>query len=681
VPPPPTVPPPEPPEPGRPAGAVSLPALVHHRHSAPSTLPLEDLHRLFVETRTEYLALERDERVTGLASRSRLGLLLGSRFGFALHARSPAHLAQVPQPLVFSAAQPLRAILATALSRQGDEFHEDVVLVDEGHRLLGLIPVDALARLQTQIVTEQLAELQQQHTALRQGSLELFAANHAVRQARGLSERLFESDALGVALLRPDGTVAMHNQRFRSLLRFSASAPGFSLFPLLAERDRARFADLLRAHEENRPPPASHQLSLVLPDGAVRLFRVSTGWIPERGEVCAFFDDVTEQQRVELHIQRQEKQLMLDTIVGGVAHELNNKLTPILGFADLLAGSPTGDPQTAEYFPLIRRSVLEASNLIRQLLHLSQPPATHPQCVDLAELVAETLLMLKFQLRESGITATTRAGPEPVSVRADPGQIRQVIMNLAINAVHALEGRPSPRLEFEIAVHAGCGCVTVRDNGHGIAPEIVRRIFDPFFTTKPSHRGTGLGLSICSSIMRQHGGALTVESEAGQGAAFTITFPCACPQPEAAGCHPAAESGPPLGHLVGRRRVLVVDDEEVVRHFLQEALRTSFGCTVDAADDGHRGLEMTRTVSYDLVVSDVRMPGMNGPQLYRQLRALRPGQAERFVFVTGHVGEASLDAEIRSWGVPLLPKPFSVSQLARVCGPFLGAEPSVAAGG
>jgi hypothetical protein len=182
------------------AEATSLHSLVHHSGGVEDHTPLEHVHEIFEEKRVDFLALVRDGRVTGLCSRLRLGILLGSRFGFALDSRSPAHIAQVAHPLVFGESAPVRQVLDRALARRGDEFHEDVALVDEAGGLLGLVPVDMLARLQSQLVAEQVGDLRRQH-------LELFQAGHALRQSQGLYLGLFEGHALGVALLDGQGCV------------------------------------------------------------------------------------------------------------------------------------------------------------------------------------------------------------------------------------------------------------------------------------------------------------------------------------------------------------------------------------------------------------------------------------------------------------------------------------------
>jgi len=527
------------------AEKIPLESLVHHRNAVAFDLPLEEVHKIFGEKNVDFLALIRAGGVVGLCGRARLGFLLGSRFGFALYSETPAHEAQVSSPIILRTGTPIREVLRTALARRGHEFYEDVALVDESSRLLGLIPVEALARLQTRLVAEQLDELRRQSLELRE---------------------------------------------------------------------------------------------------------------------------------LERHMHRQEKQRLLDTLVGGVAHELNNKLTPVLGFADLLAAGRSG-PQFAGY---ISKSAGEAAAIIRQLLQLSKPATGNRQAVDLRHVVEESLLMLKFKLRESKAEIRTTLPPGRIEALADAAQIKQVMMNLVLNALHAMEGCAAPSLEIEVGRRDAHGYIRVGDNGSGISSEIVGRIFDPFFTTKGPDRGSGLGLSVCHSIVEQHGGEILVESEPGRGATFTVILPAAEPADQDRP-RPGGEAGAAVGEahpLEEGRRILVVEDEEEVSMLLQEVLSSAFGSAIDLAADGVEALRWVERRDYALVVSDVRMPSMGGTEFFLRLRELRPALAQRLVFVSGHVGDKALEAEIAHWHVPLLAKPFSPGQLKEICAPLLLRQPA-----
>ena len=358
--------------------------------------------------------------------------------------------------------------------------------------------------------------------------------------------------------------------------------------------------------------------------------------------------------------------------MGGIAHELNNKLTPVQGFAELLGLE--GGATARGYTDLIRKSVGEAAGIVRQLLQLAKPVAPVAETVDLRAIVEETLTMLRFQLRETPCKVHTVFSATPVWVMAEAGQLKQVMINLVLNALQAMEGRRDAALTIEAHAHETerVAALSVTDNGCGIAAENLGRIFDPFFTTKGPERGTGLGLSISFSIVRQHGGEITVESQPGHGARFNVTLPLEdmgsvlfARASEAV----AIASGP--ADVPRGARVLVVEDEEVVRRLLQEMLRTQFGCRVDLAANGVEALSALVREDYTLVLSDIRMPMMSGPEFFLHLRELQPKVARRFVFLTGYPGDRQLEDEIAQWNVPIIPKPFTLARLTEVCGPYL----------
>lgn len=645
------------------AEATALRSLVHHGGSVDYQMSLEQVQRVFAEQDVDFLALVREGRVTGVCSRLQLGNLLGTRFGFALHSRSPAHAAQVEHPLVYEDATPVREVLDRALARSGDEFHEDVVLVDAAHRLIGLVPIDALARLQTRLVAEQVGELRRQH-------LELFQAGHALRQSQGLYLGLFEAHTLGVVLLDVDGGVHGHNRRLAELLNLGPEPVELlSLTAWVADTDRPAFLSLLAAQARHSAPSGSQEITLKIPGRGARQFRCSTGWIRETGQICACLDDVTEQRTLERQLGRQEKQTLLDTLVGGIAHELNNKLTPVQGFSQLIELNT--DEQTRMYASLITKSVAEAASIIRQLLQLSKPGATVTQLVDLRTIVEEALTMLQFQIRETGCAVRTILPANAVWVRLDPAQLKQVALNLALNALQATAGRDNPTVTLEVLERDQRAVLVVADNGVGIPPENLGRIFDPFFTTKGPERGTGLGLSVCFSIIRQNGGEIGVESQPGAGARFAVSLPLETALPLALELGPSPPTPFVLRASPRGSRVLVVEDEVVVARLMHEIFHTHFHCEVDVASNGLAAFEKLADTQYALVISDVRMPEMNGTELYLWLREAQPATARRFVFVTGHAGEKHFEAEIAQWGVPVLAKPFSLAQLAAVCAPYL----------
>ena len=656
---------------------TGLESLVHHRETVDAGLPLEQVQQKFQARAVEFMAVERAGRVIGLCARGRLGFVMGSRFGFAIHSRQPIESLMVAKPLIIKLGMPVRTVLDVALARPGDEFHDDVVLVDPAGRLLGLIKVQMLAQLQSRLVAEQLAELRQQHEKLRLQTLELFSVNHAARQSQGLYLGLFASHTLGVALMDREGRIREHNRRLAELLNFRGGSPAnVSLGAWVSEKERPEFLALLEAHARGGAASATDEFTLNVPERGARVFRCSIGWIGETGEICACFDDVTEQRALERNMLRHEKQTLLDTLVGGIAHELNNKLTPVQGYAELL-GFEAGERGRC-YVEPITKSVNEAARIVRQLLELSKPTLHVSELVDLCVVAEEAMVMLRFEIREARCEVRTHVPAEPLWVPADAGQIKQVVINLAMNALHAMEFCTVRVLTLEVRAAGANAELIIADTGCGIPAENLERIFDPFFTTKGPERGTGLGLSICFSLMRQHSGDISVESEPGVGTRFTVSLP----QAQATALLPFTEDQnavPPLhlDELPRDRRVLVVEDEVVLRRLMQEILGTRFGCRVDVAANGVEALALLDRGTYALVLSDIRMSKMNGTELYQWLTNARPELARRFVFITGHPGDQHLATQIAQWNVPVIAKPFTLARLVEACGPFLQTAPPV----
>jgi signal transduction histidine kinase len=656
----------------RPDDVSALAALVHHHDTIESHCKLGEAQKHFERTGRDFLAITREGTVTGLSSRLLLGVRLGSRFGFALHGDEMVSSAACPRPLIVGPTTPLSEVLDRALSRQGTEFFEDVILVDAHQKLLGLVPVPALAQLQLQLFRQQLRLVTERDDVLRQRNLDLFQSNHLLRQSQGRYKVLFDNNALGVVLLDPSGAIIAHNRKFEEILRLDQRpAPEyFSLDSWVAPADRDRLRSILQALEI-QPESARTEIAKLRFNFAegTRTFDLHCSWVRETGQICTFIEDITEQQILEEQLARQEKQAMLDTLVAGVAHELNNKLTPVLGYAELL--EMTAPPALRSQTGCIRQSSREAAQIIKQLLNIARPTEVEFASVDLAALCREAMLMLRFQLRETGCSARLEAPSDAVCALGNPAQLKQVLINLMLNACHAMETRSVRELVLAVEKRPGAAWLHVRDTGSGIKAEHLARIFDPFFTTK-GPRGTGLGLSISSSIVRQHGGEILVESTPEQGATFSIRLPAQL-SPVAR----LADSNSPFPTRpvnASRRRVLVVDDEEFVRQFLQEALRMCFGCSVETAVDGEEAIKRLDR-AYDLVLTDIRMPGLNGIQLRGWIAEHRPDLANRVVFITGHAGTAELEEALRHVpGAVVIRKPCALETLLSACRPYLAPE-------
>jgi len=510
-----------------------------------------------------------------------------------------------------------------------------------------------------------------QDGALRQQNLELFQTNSLLRQTQGRYKALFENNALGVALLDVGGAILAHNRRFELLLQLAdrPEPASFILQNWVSEADQPLLRELLATHERHAPSvePVVSKFTFELPVGS-REFELHSSWVVETGQICVFLEDVTEKLLLEHRIARQEKQNMLDTLVAGVAHELNNKLTPVMGFAELLQAMVPEPLQNPAH--CIRQSASEAAQIIQQLLRLSSPSEGEAIPLDIGFVCRDALQMLRFQLLEKHCEVKLTLPEQPVWVRGNAAQLKQVLINLMLNALHATEARPRPQLALSVRVEAGSMVLRLKDNGTGIKPADLARVFDPFFTTK-GPRGTGLGLSVSLSIVQQFGGEITAESTVGVGSTFAIRFPVCETSTSHMDTARDIQPAPGAGQLDLRKRALVVDDEEFVRQFMQEALRFCFSCSVEGAADGLEAIEKLRHGKYDLILSDIRMPRMDGLQLRRWLSENRPDLTERLVFVTGHAGVVDLDQTMGFFPHPVIRKPFTMDTIASTCRPIL----------
>ncbi|MCC6623139.1 MAG: response regulator [Deltaproteobacteria bacterium] len=356
----------------------------------------------------------------------------------------------------------------------------------------------------------------------------------------------------------------------------------------------------------------------------------------------------------------------LGQLAAGVAHDFNNRLVIILGHAELMREQlAPGDP-LREHLDQILASAQRSAELTRQLLAFSRRQVLAPRAFDLTATVDNLRKMLSRLLGERIELVSVLGAKGPIF--ADPGQIEQVLVNLAVNARDAMPqgGRLTlttadvDALPPEVSAPGQGPWVelAVSDTGHGIAEDELPRIFEPFFTTKPTGSGTGLGLSTVEGIVRQSGGVVTVQSRPGLGTTFRVFLPraSALPAPESAPVRVAR--GP-----VGSHRILVCDDDADVRRLLVDVVRLH-GHEVLSARNGEHALEVARAAGpLDLVVCDVVMPGLDGPEVVTRLRHDRPTLAA--VFVTGQADAQTLAAATALEGARILPKPFMPADLLR----------------
>jgi len=399
----------------------------------------------------------------------------------------------------------------------------------------------------------------------------------------------------------------------------------------------------------------------------------------DRPACLVLASDITEKKQLEEQFHRAQRLESVGRLAGGVAHDFNNLLTVINGYSEmLLAAMPAGSPYREEVNE-IRAAGERAGALTQQLLAFSRRQIVKPAVVNLNDVVGDMQKMLRRLIRED-IQVIAKLTPELGNITADPGQVQQVIMNLAVNARDAMPSGGTIMIEtanvaFDEAyasTHADTRpgphvMLAVSDTGTGMTPEVKKRLFEPFFTTKPTGTGTGLGLATVYGMVKQSGGWIWVYSEPGRGSTFKVYFPRTDSAPAAPQPVSKSEGG-------GAETILVVEDQAEVRNLAVTALRKC-GYTVHSAADGAEALSFSRQFDgpIHLLLTDVIMPGITGREIADKLRGERPGL--RVLFMSGYTANVIAHHGVLDAGIDYLQKPFTPELLAGKVREVLGPTP------
>jgi PAS domain S-box-containing protein len=406
-----------------------------------------------------------------------------------------------------------------------------------------------------------------------------------------------------------------------------------------------------------------------------RRVHAASQWILRRdqaGEPLSVIEvntDVTGLRQAEEKIRQSERMEMVGQLAGGVAHEANNQMTVVLGAANFLLGRTDLPAEARKDLEYIREAAERTAGITAQLLAFSRRQVVQARVLDLDETVQGLDGMLRRALGERSKLELQLRAKERVKV--DPGQLAQVLLNLVLNARDAMplggqvmvETRTTELTEGYarqrpgVAIRPGTYAIlAVSDSGHGMSPETLARIFEPFYTTKPVGKGTGLGLATVYGIVKQSGGYVWAYSELGQGTTFKVYFPSEAQSTP----HTSVPSSPSPSR---GETVLLVEDDSAVRHMTVRALQ-EYGYSVLEADGGHQALERVKQHAQggiDLVITDVVLPGMDGPELARRVTELRPGLP--VLFISGYTDEDVVRRGLVEAGHPFLQKPFTPEAL------------------
>ena len=480
--------------------------------------------------------------------------------------------------------------------------------------------------------------------------------------------------AMPVPMLKisSDGALLQANTEARTILSLADDTALPPLFELVEGMGRP-IADWLTDAAKGRGLLKPEIVRAVIP-GQELFLQITLGRTIEDGQVVlvGILNDATELKTLEAQFVQSQKMQAIGQLAGGVAHDFNNLLTAISGHCDLLLlRHDPGDPEYADLIQISQNSN-RAASLVGQLLAFSRKQNLKPQALDLRDTMLDLAHLLNRLIGERINLDVTHA-PGPQMIRADRRQLEQVIVNLVVNARDAMPDGGKITIQTRIEhlteqvsrdrarlTPGEYVVIEVRDTGVGIHAEGLSKIFEPFYTTKKTGEGTGLGLSTAYGIVKQTGGFIFVDSTVGEGTIFSLYFPAT--SADAVEPEVVKPVGPILPQSRGEGVVLLVEDEAPVRAFASRALRLR-GYTVIEAEDAEAALRVLddKALHIDIFVTDVIMPGMDGPTWVRKALEVRPDT--RVVFMSGYAEEGRAEKQARIPNSVFLPKPFSLQQL------------------
>ncbi|OFW01405.1 MAG: hypothetical protein A3I61_18235 [Acidobacteria bacterium RIFCSPLOWO2_02_FULL_68_18] len=467
------------------------------------------------------------------------------------------------------------------------------------------------------------------------------------------------------------GTVAA-NPYLKAMFGYPPDAPEAGVSPFAPDRfadPAARTAFLTRLQSDGAVD--DYLLRMRRVDGSPVWVEVTARAEADRGglRVEALMRDVSERKKLDdqsrdlyQQLLQAEKLAALGQTISGVAHELNNPLATVLSWAERLSEKSL-DPTIRRGVDTILGEADRAARIVRNLLTFARKRQSTRTLVDVNQVVTDTLALRAYEHRLMNITVDAALSSGLPHVFADPHQIQQVLLNLVINAEHAMlsaNGRGSLVIRTWHDGEEDAVVIEVNDDGPGVPVEMQTKIFDPFFTTKDVGKGTGLGLTVAYAIVQEHGGHIRVDSKPNRGASFVVALPVSGTNADARPIRPPA----PSLEAVRGASVLLVEDERALASVVGDAL-TEAGLVVEHAADGEEALACVRQKTYDVIVCDLKMPRVDGMTLYRAIAATTPALARRVIFVTGDVAGTDAERFLDDSGCRWLAKPFRLADLLR----------------
>jgi PAS domain S-box-containing protein len=381
-----------------------------------------------------------------------------------------------------------------------------------------------------------------------------------------------------------------------------------------------------------------------------------------QGEVIGFrgiFNDVTERKAIERQVLMTSKLASIGELASGVAHELNNPLTGVMGYAQLLVDNKDLPLEVKSDLNKVYQESQRAAKIVQNLLSFARRRKPEKGYFDVNELIQKTLELRSYELKISNIKVWFNLASELPEIKADYYQIQQVILNIVINAEQALiETGRQGKITVTTSTVENSIRISIADSGPGIPKENINRIFDPFFTTKEVGKGTGLGLSVCHGIVTAHGGNIYAESEDGKGAEFIIDLPIAVAEEPDIRDRIVRKEDNRQYRRKANENILIIDDESGVRDVLARVFSET-GYQTDSASDAKSALTKLNKNGYDMFIIDLKLPRVSGMRLYEIMKQKYPSSAEKVMFITGDAITQSTQDFLNSAGRPYLTKPFN----------------------
>jgi len=501
----------------------------------------------------------------------------------------------------------------------------------------------------------------------------LAEAEETLRESKERYRNLFESVSDGIIAIDKYGNIFDVNRKVEEIFDYQRDemiGTSFNEISIFDSKDRQRLLDKFSEAIEGKVIPEI-ELEITRKDGSKAFVEANTTLIKKDNGIegtVAIIRDITERKQAEGREKQLEQELNLASrlasigqLAAGVAHEINNPLTGVIGFSHLMLSRDIPNDMKQD-LQVIHSEAQRVARIVENLLIFARQHKTGREYVAVNDITTRVLELRAYEMKVNNIEVETQLDPDLPLTTANAGQLQQVFLNIVLNAEYFMtKAHNKGKLLVKTERIDGKIRASFIDDGAGISPENLDKIFNPFFTTKEVGKGTGLGLSICHGIITQHKGRIYAQSESGKGATFVIELPIVA-EPAQAGKARVTKKEPqkPRG-----AKILVVDDEAAILTFLHRLL-TDMGHSVETINNADTALERLNTERYSLILLDIKLPGMSGIELYQQIEKMAPALTRRVMFITGDVMEGTTRSFLEKAGVPHITKPLDIEELKKM---------------